>query len=65
MSAQLSEARRAALVGALYAALDYLLRTGRDEGEPFDRVVDLIRERDQAIFLKELQTIEHETPRTN
>lgn len=60
---QLSEARRAALVGALYAALDYLLRTGRDEGKPFDRVVELIRERDKAILQKKLQTIEHENSR--
>ena len=58
MNAQLSERRRADLVGALHAALDHLLRTGRDEGPPFDRVVELIRERDFAMRMKELQTIE-------
>jgi len=55
---QLSEARRAALVGALHAALDHLLRTGRDEGPPFDRVVELIRERDFAMRMKELQELD-------
>ena len=58
MNAQLSERRRADLVGALYDALDHLLRTGRDEGPPFDRVVELIRERDFAMRMKELQTID-------
>lgn len=57
---QLSERRRAALVGALYEALDHLLRTGRDEGPPFDRVVELIRERDFAMRMKELQTLDIE-----
>jgi len=48
----LSEDRRAELCGALYAALDVLVRTGRDTGPEFDKVEELIRARDEAIARK-------------
>jgi hypothetical protein len=55
-----TEARRAELVGALYAALDSLLRTGLDEGPAFDKVIELIRARDFDKRIEEFQTIDKE-----
>lgn len=62
----LSEDRRAELVGALYAALDIVVRTGRDSGPEFERVDELIRARDAAIARKEraAQRLEDQQPLT-